>query len=75
MSHEDQGSCTGPAADKLSAELVTPTYTFFSRGRAKVEAKEEMKKRLGRSPDRADALGLAIIKPEALPNRSGFSFA
>lgn len=50
------------AADsKLEAELLAATYRFDARGRRQVEPKDEMKKRLdGRSPDRADALGLAV---------------
>ena len=49
----------------LEGELVAPLYTFDTQGRAKVESKDEMKKRLGRSPDRADALALAIYEPPA----------
>jgi hypothetical protein len=45
----------------LRGELVAPSYSFDSQGRQKVEAKDEIKKRLGRSPDRADALGMAIF--------------
>lgn len=45
---------------KLEGELVAPTYKFDERGRRKVESKVDIKSRLGRSPDRADALALAI---------------
>ncbi len=57
----------------LEGELVAPLYTFDTQGRAKVESKDEMKKRLGRSPDRADALGLAIYEPPKprMPMSSG----
>jgi hypothetical protein len=45
---------------KLEQELLAPTYSFDMKGRQKIEAKEEIKKRLGRSPDRSDALALAV---------------
>ena len=49
-----------PSDPKLEAELVAPTYAFDLRGRIKVEPKEKIKERLRRSPDRADALALAV---------------
>ena len=33
-----------------------PKYEFMSNGKIKVESKQDMKKRLGRSPDLSDAL-------------------
>jgi len=42
------------------ATLRGPTYAFDLRGRIKVEPKEKIKERLRRSPDRADALALAV---------------
>ena len=39
---------------KLTGQLCTPTYEFRN-GRILIESKAEIKKRLGRSPDRADA--------------------
>jgi phage terminase large subunit len=49
-----------PDDPKLFSELVAPTYSFDAQGRQKVESKDEIKKRLKRSPDRADALCLAV---------------
>jgi hypothetical protein len=47
--------------EQLERELIAPTYDFTARnGRMKVEPKKEIKKRLGRSPDYADAFALAI---------------
>ena len=40
------------------ADLTTPTFEVGSRG-IKVETKEEIVKRLGRSPDRGDAVVMA----------------
>ena len=54
-----------PADRKLEAELLTPTYSLDSRGRRKIESKDEIKKRLKRSPDRADAVALAIVSFKA----------
>lgn len=49
-----------PDDPKLEAELLAPEYSFDARGRYVVESKDETKRRLKRSPDRADALGLAV---------------
>ena len=54
---------------KLESELVAPTYSFDNRGRYKVESKDELKKRLARSPDRADALALALYKARQYENQ------
>ena len=51
-----------PDDGKLTGDLVAPRYGFDARGRQQVEPKAETKKRLKRSPDRADALGLAIYE-------------
>ena len=51
-----------PDDPKLFSELVAPTYFFDARGRQEVEEKEAVKKRLRRSPDRADALCLAVYE-------------
>ena len=49
-----------PDDGKLTGELVAPRYKFDLQGRLQVEPKAETKKRLKRSPDRADALALAL---------------
>ena len=51
-----------PFADdgrKLAADLTNVKFSYDSRGRIKLESKDEIKKRLGRSPDRGDALAIA----------------
>lgn len=55
-----------PNDEQLLADLVAPKYKLDSKGRRKVEPKEETKKRLGRSPDRADACLLLFV-----PDRGG----
>jgi len=50
-------------ADSTVAQLLEPRYSHDLKGRVKVELKEEVIKRLGRSPDSADALLLAFYHP------------
>ena len=50
---------------KTESELIAPTYEVDLKGRNKVEKKRDTKKRMGRSPDRADATLLAIYNPTA----------
>lgn len=52
-----------PEDSKLAAELCAPTYSFDLKNRRQVEKKRETKKRLKRSPDRADALLLSVFNP------------
>jgi hypothetical protein len=47
-----------PNDKELIAELCAPRFDVISRG-IKVEPKDEVKKRLGRSPDKADAVVMA----------------
>ena len=56
--------------EMLGADLVAPKYSLDSSGRRVVEAKDKTKKRLGRSPDRADAVLMAF----APAPRMGASF-
>lgn len=49
-----------PRADSLAADLTNVKYSFDSRGRIRLESKDEIRKRLGRSPDRGDAATLAV---------------
>ena len=57
-----RGGCI-PKCDQLHRELAELTYTY--RGDAlMMEAKDQLKIRLGYSPDRADALALTFALPE-----------
>ncbi len=52
-----------PKDPELTRELLAPTYAFAKRcGRIQVESKDDIKKKIGRSPDRADAACLAIYR-------------
>jgi len=49
--------------DDVMAELTTPSYTILdSFGKIKIQAKDEVRKILGESPDKADALLLAFVE-------------
>ena len=53
-----------PPDDKLTGELTAPTYREVSGARLKVESKDEIRKRIGRSTDRADAVMQVLNYPE-----------
>jgi hypothetical protein len=61
-----------PQVPELVAELTTPTYTFIN-GRFALEEKDQLKKRLGRSPDLADAIALTLAMPDAPTQIAGLS--
>lgn len=52
-----------PNCPELVAELSEPTYTH-KNGKLIIEPKEKIKERLGRSPDRADALAMTFYDIE-----------
>ena len=54
--------------DRLVGELTAIKFKYTSKGQIQIEAKEEMKERIGRSPDVADALMLAYARK---PNQYG----
>jgi hypothetical protein len=49
-----------PPDDKLTGDLVAPRYKVTSTGQYQVEAKDEIKKRLGRSTDTGDGVIMAF---------------
>lgn len=56
----EQGKVSLPDDEDLIADLSAICYEFDQRGRIKLESKDDVRKRLGRSPDRADAVALAL---------------
>ena len=52
-----------PPLPELVGELSGPTYTF-SGGKFLLEHKDQIKKRLGKSPDLGDALALTFAQPD-----------
>lgn len=61
-----------PYHDKLIQELIAPTYTFKS-GKMLLEPKDQIKDRIGFSPDIADALCLTFAHPDA-PGRTELDY-
>ena len=57
----EQRDCRIPDDRKLISELSVPKYTYNSRGKLKIEAKEEIKKRGLKSPDLADSFVLTMM--------------
>ena len=56
----ERGEVTLPAGDdQLIAELSAILYEYSARGKIKIEEKKETKKRVGHSPDLADACVIA----------------
>lgn len=56
------GGTIPPDDRELQGELTAARYSFDGKGRYVVESKDEMKKRLKRSPNRADAFNLAVAE-------------
>lgn len=53
----------GDLADDLAVDLSTPKHELDASGRIAVEKKQDVRKRLGRSPDLGDAVVMAITTP------------
>ncbi len=58
-----------PEDTKLAAELHAPEWTQTITGRLKATPKDEIRKKLGRSPDRGDAVALAVWEPSGIAAR------
>jgi phage terminase large subunit len=57
--------------EELAADLLAPTFSFASDGARLVEPKANTRKRLRRSPDRADAVLLTLaVEPPVAPGRT-----
>lgn len=59
----EAGRCRIPDDDQLENELTAAHYQYDSNAVLKIEAKKEMKKRIGRSPDKADSFLLTLMVP------------
>lgn len=70
-----EGEIILPRDDELAAQLTTRKYLLTSADKLILEDKKTYKKRIGRSPDRADALALAfaptvkVVAPPPMPTR------
>jgi hypothetical protein len=56
----EAGEVALPADEGLAEELLATSWRPTSEGRVKIDAKDDIRSRLGRSPDRADAVCMAI---------------
>jgi hypothetical protein len=56
----EQGTACLPDDPALLADLSALTFRFAADGRVQLDSKDEVRARLGRSPDRGDAVALAI---------------
>lgn len=66
------GGCL-PNDHGLIAELTAPTFSYAdASNRFALEAKDDIKERLGVSPDLADALALTFAAPVAIPEPLSF---
>lgn len=63
-----------PPDPKLLADLTAPTFETTTRG-IKVESKEDIKERLGRSPDRGDAVVMALSEGNKAAAKAAFHSA
>ena len=66
----EERSCQIPNDPTLIQELTAIRYKFQSRGKMKVESKDEMKRRGQRSPDVADAFVMTFAQEGALATGS-----
>lgn len=60
-----------PKTEGLAQDLTCATYSFDVGGKMKLESKEKIKERLGKSPDLADALALTFAAPVQAKNEFG----
>lgn len=63
--------CNLPDDDELHGDLTAPKYKYDSNGALVLEKKDDIKERLGRSPDLGDALALTF----AFPVRRSITFS
>ena len=64
-----------PLNAELKADLCQVTYDYDVAGRLRLEAKEKLKARCGKSPDLADALALTFAAPVYARRSGGMEFA
>lgn len=60
-----------PDDDTLHGDLVAPGYKYTSTTQKQLEPKEDIKKRIGRSPDSGDALALTFAEPVKITKSGG----
>lgn len=61
-----------PKDEAIATDISSLKYTYDSKGRLKLESKDDAKKRGVRSPDLADALALTFYRPVVASNTKAF---
>lgn len=69
----EDGSIALPPDEELTRDLVAPKWTTTSSGKIVVESKEEVKKKIDRSPDVGDAVVMAYA-PDVPPYKPCIGF-
>jgi hypothetical protein len=62
----EEGGGRLPFDNDLLADLTTPSYSFMSNGKIKVESKDEIRRRGKPSPDLADTFLLSFASEPAV---------
>lgn len=70
-----EGGSLPPGDGELTRELLAPSYSLAKDGRIQVESKDDIKKKIGRSPDRADAVCLAVHNAAASVQQQASAYA
>ena len=58
----EEGELAIPRNEELREELTSIRWTANSSGKVKLEPKDDLKARIGRSPDLADALVISLCR-------------
>lgn len=66
-------ACRMPEDDDFVTEVSTVIFNYTAASRVKVESKKEMKKRLGFSPDKADAFMITFAAPHDIPEAANMN--
>jgi phage terminase large subunit len=63
----ERGTLDLPPDEKLTDELCSIRWSIALDGKIELESKDQLRARLGRSPDRADALSMAFADDGRIP--------
>ena len=65
----EAGELALPPDERLMDELIATRWRPTPEGKVRIEAKDDLKARLGRNPDRADAVAMAVAGEVARKRR------
>jgi hypothetical protein len=69
-----EGRLKIPDSDALAADLTSTGFKYDSSGRVTLESKDDVRKRLGASPDESDAVALTFAQPIGAPPSRASNF-